>query len=300
MRNRKGIILAGGSGTRLYPVTRTISKQMLPVYDKPMIYYPLSTLLLAGIREILIITTPQDLHNFSEMLEDGSQWGISISYAVQPSPDGIAQAFIIGERFLGHGPSALVLGDNIFHGKELASLLASAHRQPIGATTFAYRVNDPERYGIVEFSSSGQVMSIEEKPKNPRSNYAVTGLYFYDEQVVEVAKSMRPSARGELEITDVNQWYLEQGSLEVRVFGSDYAWHDSGTHDSLLLASTFVQCLERQRGIRIAMPEEIAWRNGWIPDEKLAQLAHPLKKSSYGVYLLSLLSHNMESLSYPS
>lgn len=298
MRNRKGIILAGGSGTRLYPVTRTISKQMLPVYDKPMIYYPLSTLMMAGIRDILIITTPQDHPGFTDMLWDGSQWGVSISYAVQSSPDGIAQAFILGEHFLENGPCALVLGDNLFYGRDLPSLLASADKQRSGATVFAYRVNDPERYGIVEFSPSGHVASIEEKPKCPRSDYAVTGLYFYDNQVVDIAKSLKPSARRELEITDVNQRYLEQGKLEVRIFGSDYAWHDSGTHDSLLLASTFVQCLERQRGIRIAMPEEIAWRNGWISDDRLAQLAHPLKKSSYGTYLLSLLSPSMEELPY--
>lgn len=298
MRNRKGIILAGGSGTRLYPVTRTISKQMLPVYDKPMIYYPLSVLLMAGIRDILIITTPQDLHNFTEMLWDGSQWGISISYAVQPSPDGIAQAFILGDDFLDNGPCALVLGDNIFYGRDLAGLLASADKQHSGATLFAYRVNDPERYGIVEFSPSGHVMSLEEKPKQPKSDYAVTGLYFYDSQVVDIAKNLKPSARGELEITDVNQRYLEQGNLEVRVLGKDYSWHDSGTHDSLLLASTFVQHLEHQRGVRIAMPEEIAWRNGWISDENLEQLAYPLKKSSYGTYLLSLLSPSVETLPY--
>jgi glucose-1-phosphate thymidylyltransferase len=293
MRNRKGIILAGGAGTRLYPITRTISKQLLPVYDKPMIYYPLSTLLMAGIRDILIITTPHDVHHFTEMLGDGSQWGVSISYAVQPSPDGIAQAFILGAHFLANCPSALVLGDNIFCGRDLGALLASAGKQREGATVFAYRVNDPERYGIVEFDSDGHVASIEEKPTHPKSDYAVTGLYFYDEQVVDIAKNMKPSARGELEITDVNRWYLQHSRLEVKIFGGDYAWHDSGTHDSLLLASTFVQFLERQRGIRVAMPEEIAWQNGWISDDELVQLAHPLKKSAYGVYLLSLLCQKM-------
>jgi glucose-1-phosphate thymidylyltransferase len=296
MRNRKGIILAGGAGTRLYPITRTISKQLLPVYDKPMIYYPLSTLLMAGIRDILVITTPHDLCHFTGMLGDGSQWGITISYVVQPSPEGIAQAFILGENFLESGPCALVLGDNIFYGGELSMLLASADKQREGATVFAYRVNDPERYGIVEFDSDGHVVSIEEKPQNPRSDYAVTGLYFYDGQVIDIAKDLKPSARGELEITDVNRWYLQHSHLEVKVFGNDYAWHDSGTHDSLLLASTFVQFLERQRGIRMAMPEEIAWNNGWISDDQLVQLAHPLKKSPYGTYLLSLLGQKMEAV----
>ena len=300
MQHRKGIILAGGAGTRLYPITLTMSKQLLPVYDKPMIYYPLSTLLIAGIRDILIITRPQDLHHFTELLGDGSKWGVSISYAVQPSPDGLAQAFILGEYFLANGPSALVLGDNIFYGRDLGSVLAAADKQKAGATVFAYRVNDPERYGVVEFNSYDRAVSIEEKPKQPRSDYAVTGLYFYDSQVIDIAKSTKPSARGELEITDVNRWYLQHSRLDVKVFGIEYTWLDSGTHDSLLRASSFVQGLERQRGIKLAMPEEIAWRNGWISDDQLVRLAQPLKKSRYGTYLLSLLNHQTEDVHYPS
>ena len=286
---RKGIVLAGGSGSRLYPATQVVSKQLLPIYDKPMIYYPLSTLLLAGIREVLVISTPQDTPRFEQLLGDGSQWGISLNYAVQPSPDGLAQAFLIGEKFLGDDLSALVLGDNIFYGHDFASLLRNADQKTSGATIFAYAVQDPERYGVVEFDHTGRVTSLEEKPKSPQSRYAVTGLYFYDRQVVELAKTITPSARGELEITDLNRLYLQQGTLDVQTMGRGYAWLDTGTHESMLEASQFIHTIENRQGVKVAAPEEIAWRNGWIDDAQLQKLAQTLAKSGYGEYLLGVL-----------
>jgi glucose-1-phosphate thymidylyltransferase len=286
---RKGIILAGGSGTRLHPATLAISKQLLPVYDKPMVYYPLSTLMLAGMREVLVISTPQDTPRFQALLGDGSRWGMQLSYCVQPSPDGLAQAFILGREFLAGAPSALVLGDNIFYGHDFAPLLARAQARTEGATVFAYHVHDPERYGVVEFDAHKRALSIEEKPQVPKSNYAVTGLYFYDAQVCDIAASIRPSARGELEITTVNERYLQQGQLDVEIMGRGYAWLDTGTHDSLMEAGQFIATLEKRQGLKVACPEEIAYRSGWIDAAQLERLAAPMLKNSYGQYLMQVL-----------
>jgi len=291
--NRKGIILAGGSGTRLHPATLAISKQLLPVFDKPMIYYPLSTLMLAGIRDILIISTPQDTPRFAQLLENGEQWGLNLQFAVQDSPDGLAQAFIIGESFIGNDLSALVLGDNIFYGHNFQDLLANAMARSEGASVFAYHVQDPERYGVAEFDAAGKVLALEEKPLHPKSSYAVTGLYFYDRQVVKLAKSLKPSPRGELEITDLNRLYLEQGNLNVEIMGRGYAWLDTGTHESLLDASQFIATLENRQGLKVACPEEIAYRQGWIDAAQLEQLAQPLSKNGYGKYLLRVLKERV-------
>jgi len=290
---RKGIILAGGAGTRLYPASQVVSKQLLPIYDKPMIYYPLSTLMLAGIRDILVISTPQDTPRFSQLLGDGTQWGLNLQYAVQESPDGLAQAFLIGESFLQDKPSALVLGDNIFYGHDFATLLHSANEQTTGATVFAYAVQDPERYGVVEFDAAGRAISLEEKPVAPKSRYAVTGLYFYDSQVVELAKQIKPSPRGELEITDLNRLYLQARQLDVQTMGRGYAWLDTGTHESMLEAGQFIYTVEKRQGLKVSAPEEISWRNRWIDDAQLEKLASNLGKSDYGQYLLRLLRYKV-------